>query len=115
MIKRKKLLLVEDDEIILSTLCKLLVSSDEFYLAKAMTCKEVDLLLQDKHFDLMILNPGLLKGRVKNYLDTISQTGFSGPIIFTGEVNDISAVDIRDIERLLICIQRPFKIVFLFE
>ena len=54
MIKRKKLLLVEDDEIIISTLCELLVSSEELYLAKAMTCKEVDLLLQDKHFDLMI-------------------------------------------------------------
>ena len=115
MIKRKKLLLVEDDEIILSTLCELLVSSEEFYLAKAMTCKEVDLLLQDKHFDLMILNPGLLKGQVKNYLNTISRMGFSGPIIFTGEVNAISAVEITDIERLLICIQRPFKIVSLLE
>ena len=51
MIQRKKLLLVEDDAIILSTLCDLLVSSDEFYLTKAMTCKEVDFLLQEKHFD----------------------------------------------------------------
>ena len=115
MIQRKKLLLVEGDDIILSKLCELLTLSDEFYLTKAMTCKEVDLLLQDKHFDLMILNPGLLKGRVKNYLDTISRMGFSGPIIFTGEVNAISAVEIRDIERLLICIQRPFKIVSLLE
>ena len=57
MIQRKKLLLVEDNEIILSKLCELLTSSDEFYLTKAMTCKEVDLLLQDKNFDLMILNP----------------------------------------------------------
>lgn len=115
MIQRKKLLLVEDDVIILSTLCDLLVSSDEFYLTKAMTCKEVDSLLQDKHFDLMILNPGLLKGRVKNYLGTISRRGFSGPIIFTGEVNDISAVEINGLERLLVCIQRPFKIVSLLE
>ena len=88
MIQRKNLLLVEDDEIILSVLCELLVSSDEFYLSKAMTCREVDLILQDKHFDLIILNPGLLKGWVKNYLDIISLRGFSGPIIFTGEVNE---------------------------
>ena len=115
MIQRKKLLLVEDDEIILSTLCELLTLSDEFYLTKAMTCKEVDLLLQDKHFDLMILNPGFLRGRIENYLDTISQTGFSGPIIFTGEVNDISALELKDMERLLVCIQRPFKIVSLLE
>ena len=115
MIQRKKLLLVEDDEIILSKLCELLTSSDEFHLTKAMICKEVDLLLQDKHFDLMILNPRFLKGRIKNYLDTISQTGFSGPIIFTGEVNDISAVELKDMERLLVCIQRPFKIVSLLE
>jgi DNA-binding response OmpR family regulator len=61
----------------------------------------------------MILNPGFLQGRVKNYLDTISRTKFSGPIIFTGEVNDISAVEITGMERLLVCIQRPFKIVSL--
>ncbi|MDG2430515.1 MAG: winged helix-turn-helix domain-containing protein [Paracoccaceae bacterium] len=107
--------MVEDDAIILSTLCELLVSSDEFYLTKAMTFKEVDLLLQDKNYDLMILNPRLLKNRVKNYLDTINLTGFSGPIIFTGAVNDISAVEIKDIERLFVCIQRPFKIVSLLE
>ena len=41
--------------------------------------------------------------------------GFSVPIIFTGEVNAISAVAIRDICRSLICIQRPFKIVSLLE
>jgi DNA-binding response OmpR family regulator len=115
MIQRKKLLLVEDDEIILATLCKLLTLSDEYYLTKAMTCKEIDLLLQDKHFDLMILNPGPLKGRIENYLDTISQTGFSGPIIFTSEVKDISALELKDMERLLVCIQRPFKIVSLLE
>ena len=68
MIQRKKLLLVEDDEIILSTLCELLASSDEFYLTKAMTCKAVDLLLQDKHFDLMILNPGFFKRLDKKLL-----------------------------------------------
>ena len=115
MIQRKNLLLVEDDEIILSVLCELLVSSDEFYLSKAMTCREVDLILQDEHFDLIILNPGLLKGWVKNYLDIISLSGFSGPIIFTGEVNDISAVEIKNIEPFLVCIQRPFKIVSLLE
>jgi DNA-binding response OmpR family regulator len=63
----------------------------------------------------MILNPGFLRGRIENYLDTISQTGFSGPIIFTGEVNDISALELKDMERLLVCIQRPFKIVSLLE
>jgi DNA-binding response OmpR family regulator len=115
MIQRKKLLLVEDDAIIISTLGELLTSNDEFYLTKAMTRKEVDLLLQDKNFDLMILNPGFLQGRVKNYLDTISRTKFSGPIIFTGEVNDISALELKDMERLLVCIQRPFKIVSLLE
>ena len=51
MIKRKKLLLVEDHAIIISTLGELLTSNDEFYLTKAMTRKEVDLLLQDKNFD----------------------------------------------------------------
>ncbi len=35
MLQRKNLLLVEDDAIVLSELCELLLASDEYYITKA--------------------------------------------------------------------------------
>ena len=115
MLQSKKLLLVEDNAIILSTLCKLLVPNDKFHLTTATSCSEADLLFKDTHFDLIILNPELLKGRVQNYLDTMDLTGFLAPIIFTGEVKGFPEVEAQNIGRLLVCIHRPFKINMLLE
>ena len=115
MLQRKKLLLVEGDAIILSALCELLLSDDSFYLTTATSCSDAKVLCKDNHFDLIILDPELLKGRVKNCLDLIGLAGFSAPIIFTGEVKDFSEVEAQNIGRLLVCIQRPFKITMLLE
>ena len=115
MLQRKKLLLVEEDAIILSALCELLMPDDKFDLTTATSCGEAELLFKDNHFDLIILNPELLKGRVKNYLDLIGHNGFSTPIIFTGEVKDFVEVEAQNIGHLLVCIQRPFKITILLE
>ena len=115
MLQRKKLLLVEGDAIILSALCELLLSDDSFYLTTATSCSDAKVLCKDNHFDLIILDPELLKGRVKNCLDLIGLVGFSAPIIFTGEVKDFSEVEAQNIGRLLVCIQRPFKITMLLE
>ena len=60
MLQRKNLLLVEDDALVLSALCKLLLASDEFYITKAKSCDDVHLLYNDNHFDLIVLNPCLL-------------------------------------------------------
>ena len=115
MLQRKKLLLVEGDTIVLSVLCKLLMPDDKFHLTTAKSCGDAEFLLKHNHFDLIILNPELLKGRVQNYLDLIGLTGVLAPIIFTGEVKDFPEVEDQNIGRLLVCIQRPFKIIMLLE
>ena len=115
MLQRKKLLLVEGDAIVLSALCKLLMPDDKFHLTTATSCDEAEFLFKDNHFDLIILNPELLKGRVQNYLDLIGLAGVFAPIIFTGEVKDFPDVEDQNIGRLLFCIQRPFKIIMLLE
>ena len=115
MLQRKKLLLVEGDAIVLSALCKLLMSDDKFHLTTATSCSDAEFLFKHNHFDLIILNPELLKGRVQNYLDLIGLTGVLAPIIFTGEVKDFPEVEDQNIGRLLVCIQRPFKIIMLLE
>ena len=115
MLQRKKLLLVEGDAIILSALCKLLTPDDKFHLTTVTSCGDAEFLFKDNHFDLIILNPDLLKVRVQNYLDLIDLTGFLAPIIFTGEVKDFSEVEAQNKGRLLLCVQRPFKITMLFE
>jgi len=115
MLQRKKLLLVEGDTIVLSALCKLLMPDDKFHLTTATSCDEAEFLFKDNHFDLIILNPELLKGRVQNYLDLIGLAGVFAPIIFTGEVKDFPDVEDQNIGRLLFCIQRPFKIIMLLE
>ena len=115
MLQRKKLLLVEGDAIVLSALCQLLMLDDKFYLTTATSCDEAEFLFKDNHFDLIILNPELLKGRVQNYLDLIGLAGVFAPIIFTGEVKDFPDVEDQNIGRLLFCIQRPFKIIMLLE
>ena len=115
MLQRKKLLLVEGDAIVLSALCELLMLDDKFHLTAATSCGDAEFLCKDNHFDLIILNPELLKGRVQNYLDLIGLTGVLAPIIFTGEVKDFSEVEDQNIGRLLVCIQRPFKIIMLLE
>ena len=107
--------MIEDDAIILSGLCELLIAGYEFHLTTAKSCSEADLLFKDNHFDLIILNPELLKGRVQNYLDLIGLTGVLAPIIFTGAVKDFPEVEDQNIGRLLVCIQRPFKITMLLE
>ena len=40
MLQRKNLLLVEDDTIVLSALCQLLLASDEYIITKAKNCDE---------------------------------------------------------------------------
>ena len=115
MLQRKKLLLVESDAIILSALCELLMPENKFHLTTATSSGDAEYLIKDNHFDLIILNPDVLKGRLQNYLDLISVTGLLAPIIFTGEVEDFSEVEAQNIGRLLFCIQRPFKITMLSE
>jgi DNA-binding response OmpR family regulator len=115
MLQRKKLLLVEGDAIILSALCKLLTPDDKFHLTTATNCSDAEFLVKDNHFDLIILNPELLKGRVQNYLDLIGLTGVLAPVIFSGDVKDFPEVEDQNIGRLLVCIQRPFKIIMLLE
>ena len=115
MLQRKKLLLVEGDAIVLSALCEFLMPDDKYHLTTATSCDEAKSFFKDNHFDLIILNPELLKGRVQNYLDLIGLTGVLAPIIFTGEVKDFSEFEAQNIGRLLVCIQRPFKITILFE
>ena len=115
MLRRKKLLLVEGDAIVLSALSELLMSDDKFHLTTATSCYEAEFLFRDNHFDLIILNPDLLKDRVQNYLDLIGLIGVSAPIIFTGEVKDFPEVEDQNIGRLLFCIQRPFKIIMLLK
>ena len=61
MLQRKNLLLFEDDAIVLSALCELLLASDEFYITKAKSCDDVHLFFRDNHFDLVILNPKIAK------------------------------------------------------
>ena len=115
MLQCKKLLLVEGDAIVLSALCKLLMSDNKFHLTTATSRSDAEFLLKHNHFDLIILNPELLKGRVQNYLDLIGLTAVLAPIIFTGEVKDFPEVEDQNIGRLLVCIQRPFKIIMLLE
>ena len=115
MLQRKKLLLIEGDAIVLSALCKLLMPDDKFHLTTATSCGDAEFLFKHNHFDLIILNPELLKGRVQNYLDLIGLAGVFAPIIFTGEVKDFPDVEDQNIGRLLVCIQRPFKIIMLLE
>ena len=115
MLQRKKLLLVEGNVIILSALCELLMPDNKFHVTTAKSCRDAELLFKDNYFDLFILNPELLKDRVQNYLDLIGSTGFLGPILFTGEVKDFPEVEAQNIGRLLVCIQRPFKITILLE
>ena len=71
MLQRKNLLVVEDDAIVLSALCELLLVSDEYYITKAESCDDVHSFLKDNHFDLVILNPKMLKGSVQNFLDLL--------------------------------------------
>ena len=115
MLQRKNLLLVEDDTIVLSALCQLLLASDEYIITKAKNCDDVHLFLKDNHFDLVILNPKILKGSVQNFLDLLFQVGFSGPIIFSCSVKEITELEAQNTGRLLACSQRPFKIVSLLE
>ena len=89
MLQRKNLLLVEDDAIVLSAMCELLLASDEYYISKAKNCDDVHLFFKDNHFDLVILNPKMLKGCVQNFLDLLFRVGFSGPIIFSCSVKGI--------------------------
>ena len=113
MLQSKKLLLVEGDAIILSALSELLTPDDKFHLTTTTSCGDAELLFKENHFDLIILNPELLKGQVQNYLDLIGLTGFLAPIIFTSEVKDFPEVEAKNMGRLLVCIQRPFKITIL--
>ena len=115
MLQSKKLLLVEGDAIILSALCELLTPDDKFHLTTATSCSDAEFFFKDNHFDLIILNPELLKGRVQNYLDLTGLTGVLAPVIFTGEVEDFLELEDQNIDRLLVCIQRPFKIIMLLE
>ena len=115
MLQRKNLLLVEDDAIVLSAMCELLLASDEYYITKAESCDDVHLFFKDNHFDLVILNPKMLKGSVQNFLDLLFQVGFSGPIIFSCSVKGIVELEAQNTGRLLACVQRPFKIVSLLE
>ncbi len=93
MLQRKNLLLVEDDTIVLSALCELLLASDEYFITKAKNCDDVHLFFKDNHFDLVILNPKMLKASVQNFLDLLFQVGFSGPIIFSCSFLAITIVD----------------------
>ena len=47
MLQRKNLLLVEDDTIVLSALCQLLLASDEYIITKAKNCDDVHLFFKD--------------------------------------------------------------------
>ena len=94
MLQRKKLLLVEGDAIVLSALCQLLMPDDKFHLTTATSCSDAEFFFKDNHFDLIILNPELLKGRVQNYLDLTGLTGVLAPVIFTGEVKDLLLLDV---------------------
>ena len=82
MLQRKHLLLIEDDAIVLSALGELLLVSDEFYITKAISCDDVHLFFKDNHFDLVILNPKMLKGCVQNFLDMLFRVGFLGQLSF---------------------------------
>ena len=115
MLQRKNLLLVEDDTIVLSALCELLLASDEYFITKAKNCDDVHLFFKDNHFDLVILNPKMLKGCVQNFLDLLFRVGFSGPIIFSCSVKEITELEAQNTGRLLACVERPFKIVSLLE
>ena len=115
MLQRKNLLLVEDDTIVLSALCQLLLASDEYIITKAKNCDDVHLFFKDNHFDLVILNPKMLKDCVQNFLDLLFRVGFSGPIIFSCSVKEITELEAQNTGRLLACLQRPFKIVSLLE
>ena len=115
MLQRKNLLLIEDDAIVLSALWKLLLASDEYFITTAKNCDDVHLFFKDNHFDLVILNPKMLKGSVQNFLDLLFQAGFSGPIIFSCSVKEITELEAQNKGRLLACLQRPFKIVSLLE
>ena len=115
MLQRKNLLLVEDDAIVLSALCQLLLASDEFYITKAESCDDVHLFFKDNNFDLVLLNPKMIKGSVQNFLDMLFRIGFSGPIIFSCPVKDIVELEAQNTERLLACVQRPFKIISLLK
>ena len=115
MLQRKNLLLVEDDAIVLSAVCELLLASDEYYITKAESFDDVHLFFKDNHFDLVILNPEMLKGSVQNFLDLLFRVGFSGPIIFSCSVKGIVELEAQNTGRLLACVQRPFKIVSLLE
>ena len=115
MLQHKNLLLVEEDAIVLSALCELLLASDEFYITKAKSYDDVHLFFKDNHFDLIILNPKLLKGYVQNFLDLVFRLGFAGPIIFTCQVKDLVELEAQNTGRLIACVQRPFKIVSLLE
>ena len=115
MLKRKKILVVEEDPIVLSALCELLLASDEFYITRATGCDYENLFFKDKHFDLIILNPKMLKSSVQNFLDFLFRTGFSGPIIFTCSVKEKVEFEVQNTGHLLACVQRPFKIISLLE
>ena len=115
MLQRKNLLLVEDDAIVLSALFELLLASNEFYITKAKSCDDVHLFFKDNHFDLVILNPKMLKGYVQNFLDLLFRIGFSGPIIFSCPVKEIANLQAQNTGRILACVQRPVKIVSLLE
>jgi DNA-binding response OmpR family regulator len=115
MLQRKNLLLVEDNAIVLSALCELLLASDEYYITKAESCDDIHLFFKDNHFDLVILNPKMLKGCVQSFLDFLFRVGFSGPIIFSCSVKGIMELEAQNTGRLLACVQRPFKIVSLLE
>ena len=115
MLQHKNLLLVEEDAIVLSALCELLLASDEFYITKAKSYDDVHLFFKDNHFDLIILNPKLLKGYVQNFLDLVFRLGFAGPIIFTCQVKDLVELEAQNTGRLIACVQRPFKIISLLE
>ena len=71
--------------------------------------------IKDNHFDLVILNPKMLKCCVQNFLDLLFRVGFSGPIIFSCSVKGIVELETQNTGRLLACVQRPFKIVSLLE
>ena len=115
MLQRKNLLFVEDDEIVLSALSDLLLARNEFYITEAESCDDVHLFFKDNHFDLVILNPKMLKGCVQNFLDLLFRIGFSGPIIFSCTVKEIAELEAQNKGRLIACVQRPFKIVSLLE
>ena len=52
MLQRKNLLLVEDDTIVLSALCQLLLASDEYIITKAKNCDDVHLFLKEQRLEI---------------------------------------------------------------